>query len=886
MTRQLLESLEGVDWPNRYQGQALRMIAFPLGGIGTGTISLGGRGNLRDWEIFNRPDKGNDLEWCLPMIRTRTTDGRIDARVLEAQLTPPYERSHGLSPGILAGVRRLDRCRFTGVYPFAFVEFEDEELPVEVTLQAFNPLVPLDADQSGLPVAILRYHLRNPTDAPVEVSVAWTLPNPIGPIEGQTNEFRDAGTFQGILFANPDSASHDRATGTVALAVSGGGASRLPYWRHDGYGWNLESSLWRGEVQSFWREFAATGRFDEFEHVAPLADSDLPRRATVCSQMELAPQESAEVTFVIAWHLPHRTTCEWGFPEIAERTGADVGNHYATRFTDAWSVVELLDRDLGELEHTSADFSRCFVESTLPPPVIDAALNNISTLRTTTCFRTADGKFYAFEGCNDQRGCCNGTCTHVWNYEQATSFLFPELARDMRDTEFALNTDPMGRMSFRTELPAGAAQFGFVAADGQMGCIVKLYHDWRLSGDIDWLRSLWPQARSALEFCWIAGGWDADRDGVMEGVQHQTFDIEFYGPNAACQTWYLAALRAAEQMATALGDTEFADLVREVFEKGSRWTDENLFNGEYYEQRIMPAEPDAIAEGLRLELIGQERDKVPNRGRYYGPEDPRAPELQPGDACCVNQMVGQYVAHVAGLEHLLDEQNVISAALSVYRYNRQRADQEPCFFPGFAVNDEVGLRMQSWPRSPQPPVIHPGHASFMTGFEYAAGVHLLYEGRIDEGVEVIRNIRNRYDGIKRNPWNEAECGHHYARAMASWAALPALSGFQFNGITRAIQFRPRLAQDEFRCFWSTPSAWGLFRRTGAGAESPSAEIEVRHGELLLRSVGLDFAFGGARRVACGDRSVGFRVDAQNSGVTLLFDQDCPVPAGSRLAVRS
>ena len=862
------------------------MLAFPLGGIGTGTISLGGRGNLRDWEIFNRPDKGNDLDWCLPLIRTRTVDGQIEARVLESQLMPPYEGSHGLAAGQFAGVRRLDRCRFTGIFPFAFVEFEDAALPVEVTLEAFNPFVPLDTDQSSLPTAILRYHLRNPTDEPVEVSVAWTLPNPIGTVDGQTNECRDTGPFRGILFANPHCSPHDRASGTVALAASGGQVSRLPYWRHDRYAWPLESSLWRGEVQSFWREFETQGRFDDFEEVEPLTDSDLPQRATVCSQLELGAHQVTQVTFAIAWHLPHRTTFEWGFPEVAERTGDDVGNHYAARFTNAWSVMEHLDSHLPELEKTSADFSRCFLQSTLPPPLIDAALNNISTLRTTTCFRTADGKFYAFEGCNDQRGCCNGTCTHVWNYEQATSFLFPELSRDMRETEFALNTDAMGRMSFRTELPAGEAQFGFVAADGQMGCIVQLYHDWQLSGDTDWLRTLWPQAKSALEFCWITGGWDANRDGVMEGAQHQTFDIEYYGPNAACQTWYLAALRAAEAMATAVGDTEFATQVRQIFEVGSRWTDENLFNGEYYEQRITPAEPDVIADGLRLELICHERDRIPNRGHYYGPDDPRAPGMQPGDACCVNQMVGQYVAHVAGLDHLLDRQKVKSAALSVYRYNRQRADQQPCFFPGFALNDEIGLQMVSWPRSERPPVIHPGHTSFMTGFEYAAAVHLLQEGCIDEGVEVVRNIRNRYDGIKRNPWNEAECGHHYARAMASWGVLPALSGFQFNGVTRSIQFLPQLEQDEFRCFWSTPTGWRLFRRTEVSAERLNAEIEVCHGELLLRSVDLDAAFGGVKQVVCDSHSVGFRVDLHDAGVTLLLDQDCRVPAGSLLAVRS
>ena len=102
-----------------------------------------------------------------------------------------------------------------------------------------------------------------------------------------------------------------------------------------------------------------------------------------------------------------------------------------------------------------------------------------------------------------------------------------------------------------------------------MGCIMKMYRDWQLSGDDNTLRKLWPNVRKAVEFCWIKGGWDADRDGVMEGCQHNTMDVEYYGPNPQMEIWYLGALRAAEEMAKGAGDKAFAALCRDLFDKAT-----------------------------------------------------------------------------------------------------------------------------------------------------------------------------------------------------------------------------------------------------------------------------------------------------------------------------
>jgi uncharacterized protein (DUF608 family) len=343
-----------------------------------------------------------------------------------------------------------------------------------------------------------------------------------------------------------------------------------------------------------------------------------------------------------------------------------------------------------------------------------------------------------------------------------------------------------------------------------MGCIMKAYREWRLCGNTDWLRSIWPRVRKALEFCWVEGGWDADRDGVMEGCQHNTMDVEYFGPNPQMGTWYLGALLAAEQMAVAVGEESFAGECRELFLKGSKWLDANLFNGEYYEQHIRPAvSEEAIHTGLRVNM---------------GARDVTHPDLQLGSACLVDQLVGGYMARVCGLEPVLDLDNVRQTLSSIMRYNfRENFHDHFNNSRSYVLNDEAAMLMATYPRGNRPESPFPYFNEVMTGFEYTAATHMIYEGMEEEGLTAIRAIRNRYDGRRRSPFNEAECGHHYARAMAAWTGLLAWTGFQYDAENATMTFAPR----EGTFFWSNGSAFGQvdIRRTDDGWQTNLRVIE-------------------------------------------------------------
>ncbi len=335
-----------------------------------------------------------------------------------------------------------------------------------------------------------------------------------------------------------------------------------------------------------------------------------------------------------------------------------------------------------------------------------------------------------------------------------------------------------------------------------MGQILKVYLDWQLSGDGAWLRALWPKVKRALEFCWVEGGWDGDRDGVMEGAQHNTYDVEFYGPNPMCGIYYLAALRAAEEMARALGETgPPASTASCMSADGPGST---------------PTCSTASITCRRSPAFRVTRSPcrcAPRRRRGH-----RAPDFQLGEGCLVDQLVGQYVADFCGLESVVSEEHIRKTLQSIYRYNYKRDLYEHAGLQRiFALNDEAAMVICDYTASGRPKVPFPYFNEVMTGFEYSAAVLMLAHGMVDQGVECIGNIRRRYDGERRNPWDEAECGHHYARAMAAWSGVVLLAGFGYDGPRRRLKLQPRWKPEGLKSFWSTATGWGVFAHSGTAA---------------------------------------------------------------------
>jgi len=807
----------------------LDRIAMPMGGIGTGTVSLGGRGDLRDWEIVNRPAKSFAPRQSFFAIWIKPAGGQAVTRCLEGAI--PVSLYDGTS-GNLAGNYGLPRFRnasFAAAYPLGQVHLSDPAVPVRVRLEAMNPLIPGDSNASGIPFSLLRYVLTNTTNQRVEAAVCGSVENFIGRdgtadvAKDNVNTFRTSKQVSGVFMTSDGVSPSAEQWGTMALATTAtSGVSHRTAWA---------DVTWGDTLLDFWDDFSVDGKLDERERGKVMTPM-----ASLAVRISLPPKATRSVTFLLAWHFPNRQT--WTpkpveksrAPEQSKNSISDViaddpnrvGNYYATQYKDAWDVATRTARDLEILERQTIQFVQAFCDSDLPSAVKEAALFNLSTLRSQTVFRTDDGLPFGWEGCYDNIGSCFGSCTHVWNYEQAMAHLFGDLSRQMRVVEFEHATDDIGKMSFRVDLPLSRPRdWEIAAADGQMGCLMKLYRDWKLLGDSVLLKKLWPKARKALEFCWIDGGWDADRDGVMEGCQHNTMDVEYFGPNPQMQGWYLGALRASEEMAKVIGDAEFEKTCRTLFAQGSQWMDQHLFNGEYYEHEIRPiADAAKIAKGLRHESMGAQHLVDP--------------ELQLGAGCLIDQLAGQFMSHVAGLGYLHDRKSVRKTLSSLIKYNF-KPDLWDHFnhLRTFALQDEVAMIMCSYPKGRRPKRPFPYYNEVMTGFEYTAAVGMLYEGMEKQGLKMIEAIRARYDGAKRNPFDEEECGHHYARAMASWGAVLAISGFDYSAMTQTLTFAARVG----KWFWSNGAAWGTCDILKRGKKM-GVKLVVMHGEIALATLKL------------------------------------------------
>jgi non-lysosomal glucosylceramidase len=843
-------------------GDDLAEIAFPLGGIGTGCVSLGGWGQLRDWEMMNRPAKGFRIPFTFFTLRVERPGKAPLVKVIEGPAGGPRNAGgHSSVPWETgAGLPRFKEVSFRGEFPMAEVRFRDPEVPLEVSLEAFNPFIPLNEDDSSIPAAVLVYRFRNRSGRRVTFSVVGNLTNVVGEGDGlkRKNEARRGGGLRGLFLSAEGGRRDSRKQGSMTLATPWG----------DSFVWRGWKSGGGSQLDRFWWAVARSEKL-------PVKLDGGSGTGSVGATCTLKPGESAEIPFIITWHFP--------IYEHWEETSGEAGkgparwrNWYATQWGEAWEVASYTAEHLARLRQETKRFRDALFSSTLPTHVLDAVSSQLSVLKSPTCLRLEDGTFYGFEGCSDTVGCCEGSCTHVWNYAQALPYLFPGLQRSMREAEYANSLLGDGFMCFRMPLPLGrkGTRDYHPAADGQMGTVIQVYRDWQISGDDAWLARMWPRAKKALEFAWRY--WDADRDGVMEGMQHNTYDIEFHGPNTVAGSLYLAALRAGERMASHLGDEESAAEYRRLAESGSRWTDSHLFNGEYYEQQVNPGARDAWpARQRKLSERQGDDDVFP------------WPKFQYGKGCLGDQLIGEWYAAMLGLGRLYGRGNVRKALRAVFGHNwRGDLSDHPNLFRLYAFNDEAGLLVATWPRGGRPgyPVVYADEV--WCGMEYQVASHLIYEGFVEEGLAIVRGTRDRHTGRRRNPWNEFECGHHYVRSMASYAVLLALSGFSYSAGEARLGFSPRVFPRDFRTFFSVASGWGTYAQRAVGRGTEVA-LRVEFGSLRVKEIATSLVIPGDRtaQARVGRKVVAVRLRRRRGGADFVFEMPVVVQAGETLKIR-
>jgi len=791
-----------------YAGERLARVAFPMGGIGAGMICLEGTGALSHVSLRHRPEVHNE-PLVFAAVCVKRTEGNI-ARVLEGPV-PDWKKfgppgtgngAHGKNYGL----PRMSEASFRARFPFGIIDLKDAKLPLRVQLTGWSPFIPNDADNSSLPVAALEYVFTSPSGRPIEAVFSFHARNFMATGPGQAVRPAE----KGFILWQPAPADKPWEQGAFCASVTDPDAKVNHLWFRGG---------WFDTLTIAWKDVQDGACFDR----PPATDGEPSPGGTIFVPFRLNPGASKRVIVQLSWYVG-RSNLRYGKdPQGQSAAPGTYAPWYSGRFSGIEAVAEYWRAHYEDLRRRSERFAETFYAQTLPPEVIEAVAANLTILKSPTVLRQTDGRLWCWEGCRDDAGCCPGSCTHVWNYAQAIPHLFAALERTLRQTEFGESQNQEGHQMFRAALPIRPLAHDFhAAADGQLGGIMKLHREWRISGDTEWMKSMWPKARKSLEYC--IATWDPDHKGVLEEPHHNTYDIEFWGPDGMCTSFYLGALAAAVAMGKAAGDD--VSLFSELLEKGRRYMEEQLFDGEYFYQQVK-------WEGLKA--------KSPTEiGSFVGHYSPEAlellrkegPKYQYGKGCLSDGVLGAWLAEVCGVGAVLDAKKVASHLKAVHKYNLRRDLSEHANpqRPSYALGREGGLLLCSWPKGGELSLPFVYSNEVWTGIEYQVASHLMLMGMVNEGLEIVRTCRDRYDGRVRNPFNEYECGHWYARAMSSYGLLQGLTGAWYDAVDKVLYLRPRIPGD-FRGFLSTATGYGL-----VGVRDGQPFLEVAEGSIDVRKI--------------------------------------------------
>lgn len=850
------------EWTGRtlgpWTGDLLDHWAFPMGGIGAGMLCLEGRGSLSHVSLRHRMERFHEpLTFAAIALRGRPGS----ARLVEGPV--PEQRIFAAAGGGLGCVgKTYGLPRFADVtaysqFPFCRLDLSEETYPLEATIVGWSPFAPPDADSASLPVAALEYSFRNRGADTVDAvfsfnSVNFLVQEPgrqvLAGYQGRGDtRYGVSRCENGFTLWETGEGPRTARTAACRITASGGDVSVNPRWFRGGW-YDAQTVAWRGV------ESAALDDRPDYDDDGPPSPG-----ASLSVPLRLAPGEIRTITIRFTWHVPYselRYGAEPdGTPDMLEpgpRRG--VSRHllteyvqpavppavddcyrpwYASIFPDVEAVSTYWTDNYATLRQQSLCFAHAFHDSTLPHPVLEAASANLSVLKSPTVMRQFDGRFWAWEGCRDDVGSCFGSCTHVWNYAHAIAHLFPSLERSLREAEFIDGQNEIGHQVYRLSLPLRPALHDFLAAaDGQLGGIVKCYRDWRIAGDTAWLRKMWPHVRSSLEYCIEA--WDPERIGRMVEPRHVTYDIEFWGPDSLTMSFYASALAAAVEMGDALGEP--VEPYRKLLAATARTLDGELFNGEYYRQivewrgarRFDPAD------------IVRHPKSAPYHAEAQELLDSEGPKYQYGNGCLADGVIGDWMARASGLAPIMNFGHVRShlRALHAHNFRPRLATHVNPQRPGYALGDDGGLLLCTWPQGGEPTLPFIYSNEVWTGIEYQVAAHMAMCGETAAALDVIAAARRRYDGRRRNPFNEYECGHFYARALASWTLLQAFSGARYDAVTRRLYVRPSGGAAS-RVFIATATGYGIVEWCGG-----NASIDVRSGTIQVDEVVVDLrAFG-------------------------------------------
>ncbi len=790
-----------------YSGENLNRIAYPIGGLGAGMICLEGTGAFSQVSVRNAPNVFNEpLMFAAISVKGKENG----AKVLEGPVTEwkYYGRPNTANGGERTsfGLPRFGKCDFQAHFPFATIHLSDDDIPLDVTLTGWSPFIPTDADDSSLPVGAVEYTFSNTSKTKVDAVFSFHSVNFMKVNNSGENSILPVSN--GFILSQKASKDKPQDQGDFCIFTDQPSTVVDHCWFRGGW-WDPLSITWKNIEEG------------NAKPVAPVA-KDSPG-ASLYVPVSLASGESKTVRLMLSWYIPNTNLRKGTDLEKTQACDPSSGccsspfyqPWYSGKFANVTETANFWYSNYDQLKAKTRLFTDAFYNSTLPAEVLEAVGANLSILKSPTILRQRDGKMWAWEGCGDTWGCCEGSCTHVWNYAQAIPHLFPSLERTLRNTEFEVSQDKTGHQAFRSALPIRPKVHDFHAAsDGQLGGIMKVYREWHISGDNQWIKNLYPQVKASMDYC--IETWDPRGKGILEEPHHNTYDIEFWGPDGMCNSFYLGALFSIAQIGKFLN--EDVSKYEKLLASGQKFMKDSLYDGEYFIQKIKwkglnAKSPIDLSKNTWNSDYSEEAQKLLLK---------EGPKYQYGKGCLSDGVLGFWIAEVCGLKTPMDKSLVKNHLNAVYKYNLRHTlvDHANPQRPTYALGNDGGLLLCTWPKGGKLSLPFVYSNEVWTGIEYQVASHLMMSGEVEKGLDIVRTCRDRYDGRIRNPFDEYECGHWYARALSSYGLLQGLTGVRYDAVEKALYVNSQIG--DFKTFFSSETGFG--------------NIELKQGKVSVNMV--------------------------------------------------
>lgn len=842
-----------------------------IGGIGTGGMELRKDGQFYNWSIFNNyplgvgplldlpvPPFSNEQESFLYFLVRYQVEGE-QPKIKLLHLTNGYQEGGLIGENPIyyfPWMSAVDKIEYAGRFPFVNMQFTDEEMPFDISLEAFSPFIPHDADNSAIPGAYFNFKIKSKTDKEVQVMLVGSLRNLVA--YDVVDKY-----FISDTVVTPDYKYFEHTVGRVAedhitngqMILGAKGGDEVSYylgWAHrHPYFERMLINKTLGNMDDTPGRNAMNSNGDTIGWIGD--NNNQVMKSSVAVSQTLHSKGESEARFFMSWYFPNaygaikeRTErgkseplrTEKGY-EIGLKMTEKVGHYYENFYADAREVAQYLMENEDDLSDRSHQFTNDFYATTTDQYILDQVNSHFNTYITSSQF-DRKGRFAIREGITSNNSWGPNVTADVSLYGSVSIVsLFPELQKSSMRAHKALQT-PLGEINHGLGYDLGKNQNGtfgvYDRVDLVPNYIQLVLRDYLFTNDKDYIQEMWPSVKLGIEYVLKERDHDGDQMPDMDGIMCSYDNFPMYGLASYIQSQWVVAMTLAARVAEDMGEKQHAKTYAKIAKSGAELMEKQLWNGEYF--------------NLSNDYNG---DKGIDNG------------------CLTDQLMGQWVADMTGMGPLFDQKKIHASLKTILDYSFIEGDylrnctwpSHPDFFPMHNTNLWVDQANTPW-----------------TGVELAFASFLIYEGMVAEGKAVIKAVDERYrkSGLY---WDHQEFGGHYYRPMSSWAIMNAISGFTLS--KNAYGFAPAEDKADFNYFFSA--------NTGTGNLSRANELITLHaatGELSLSSLTLPVNYWDSGiKSHLAINGVKVKVDSwkkQGTFITACFKGELHLKQGDNLTV--